>query len=68
MSLSVQTDVFCDVVSKRCKHWTYGGPSSARVTAGVARRYAKDAGWIRKFNKELKRWEDICPGCQKDDV
>ena len=60
MSISVQTDVFCD----RCDYsWVYGGPTSNDATPRVARRYARCEGWIRRFNKDKRKWEDICPLC-----
>ena len=60
MSITVQTDIFCD----KCEsNWVYGGPASSTSRPRTARRYARDEGWIRRFNKGEKRWEDICPRC-----
>lgn len=66
MGTIVQTDISCDINGKRCLGWVYGGLSSNKAEVRVARQFARRDGWIRKFNKELRRWEDICPKCQKE--
>ena len=65
MSLIIQTDINCDVQGKKCVWWVYGGPAGSTAKVREARRYAKRDGWIRRYNKMLNRWEDVCPKCQK---
>ncbi len=66
MSISVQTDVFCDIEGKRCVYWVYGGPSKDVAQPREARRYARRDGWVRKYNDRKNRWEDICPNCLEE--
>ena len=60
MSILVQTDVLCDTCDS---NWIYGGPAANVATPRIARQYARGDGWIRRFNKEEGRWEDVCPRC-----
>ena len=68
MSLSVQTDVFCDIEGDNCVFWTHGGPSSNVAQSRQAREYARRDGWVRQYNKEENRWEDICPNCSRERI
>lgn len=58
MSITVTTDVFCDV----CNNWTDGCSSSAnKIRRKSAREAAKRAGWKRiRVNGSMR---DLCPGC-----
>lgn len=36
------------------------------TSAFDSRRMAKKDGWLRKYNKQKGRYEDICPKCKKE--
>lgn len=63
MSISVQTDIFCDSEGKNCRYWVGTGCTSNVIQARKERRNAREEGWIRRYNKKKKKWEDICPNC-----
>ena len=58
MSITITTDVFCDI----CGNWIFGvtGP---RASARSARRRVKDNGWIRRRLPNGKMI-DVCPHCK----
>ena len=59
MSITVTSDVFCDV----CSQWVFGyvGP---RMSHSKARRRAQGEGWKRiKIGGKL---QDVCPDCQEE--
>ena len=60
MSITITTDVFCDI----CPNWTFGTTGS-RPRARVARRNAKRAGWVRQ--RRDGKLVDICPLCKNDE-
>lgn len=56
MSITITTDVFCDI----CSRWIHGvvGPTS---DARAARRVAKTNGWTRRLRNS--KMIDVCPDC-----
>ena len=60
MSITVTTDVFCDICES---NWVLGYVGAIEERK-KARKTARDKGWNRKWNKRKRRWEDICPRCQ----
>ena len=59
MSITVTTDVFCDL----CGDW-HSGVSGTKPQAKDARRSAKHFGWIYKKDEVDGEMQDICPKCQ----
>jgi len=58
MSLTVTTDVFCDL----CNSWVHGVSGRDYKDAKNARKCAKIEGWITKYKD--RKLIDVCPGCQ----
>lgn len=60
MSITVTTDVFCDV----CNDWVEGVSGRDFADKENARKHAKQHGWIMMY------WDgkliDLCPECQKE--
>lgn len=61
MSITISTDVFCNI----CGNWIEGscGP---RPQVRQARRAAKKAGWLRCHSPFDGCLIDACPGCVKE--
>ena len=56
MSITISTDVFCDI----CGNW-FHGTTSHKSEIRCARWLAKDAGWCRRLIGG--KMSDICPDC-----
>jgi len=65
MSVTITTDVFCDVNGDQCAHWTNGVTASRSDTPG-ARRIAKDRGWRRCTIPDTGKVGDVCPPCFRE--
>lgn len=58
MSITISTDVFCDICSK----WIHGG-TGRKTNIRRARRKAKEAGWLRCASPFSGKMSDVCPSC-----
>ena len=61
MSISITTDVFCDICGI---NWTFGAVGS-KPNPQAARRNAKRQGWLRRRSPIGGKMSDICRGCAK---
>lgn len=62
MSITIVTDLFCDI----CADWT-SGTTCVKPRAMEVRRFAREhLGWVRKFNPEDGEMQDICPDCNSE--
>ena len=62
MAIRVTTDIFCDF----CYNWIHG-KVSWKEERRLARAESKDAGW-RLFKYEGRKWCDMCPACQRQEL
>lgn len=61
MSITVTTDVFCDI----CSCWIHGISGIQQIDIRRSLKIAKTKGWIRK--KVEGKLIDVCPDCQEED-
>lgn len=61
MSICFTADVFCDGEGGNCADWIFGTVQyhNTSGTREIARKKAKEKGWIHKNGK------DYCPECAK---
>lgn len=61
MSITITTDVFCDI----CGTWTFGdvGP---KPKIQEARQVARQKGWLRCRSPISGEMSDICDNCAKE--
>ena len=61
MSISITTDVFCDI----CGSWTFGAVGS-KSSPQAARCNARRQGWLRCRSPISNKMSDICDVCAKE--
>lgn len=60
MSITIQTDVFCDW----CSNWVFGAVGK-RPLKQLARKSAAASGFGYIWSIERQKYEDVCPSCLK---
>ncbi len=58
MSITVETDVFCDW----CSNWTEGIVAK-HERVHQSRAIAREQGWRFRWSPKRRQFEDVCPDC-----
>ena len=63
MGITIATTVTCDVKGENCRYWVSTGDEGNIIKAQAERANAKQEGWIRRWNKKIQFFQDVCPNC-----